>query len=734
MSVRACLVNCCLFALLSGCGDSTESGGGGSSKLEDLAEIHFLELYRLQGLAEDIPCTAEEFQPLAAAAARRNQLRNRGQSAFLVAIGDTIMPSFPDVSDWTQSHAMRTRGHVVLEAMQHARVDMYIPGESDLGEEAEAILDRCTELGIKVLMTNVTVPGRDDILPYVIVEDGGLRVACLGITRVSAGGRGPAQAITASIAVKNVSQQLVENGEADFVLVFCNVWQRAALDICKLPYVNAVIGSIGGTNATSTIMNRDGAAYMLVKDQGLEVGHTTLRVVDGNLDELVDVSPLHSLPRRIAEDEAELDAIERRFGTKDPSALARLAMPGLEDYFLRKVGLIEENRATVAALREVTGSTIDHGPAETPTVSDEHVVVSSLSAINKRIRTSFERFDQQGLSPPRYEPDPRGYIPHSDTCMECHQDQYDFWLSTAHSRSFETLQELDSTLDVECLGCHTSGYNKPGGYYDPRIPAPIGPVGCYECHYTTSRHIAGDEHVVDPFEYSSLADNIACQDCHNETRFPDFNRYEAMKQVRCPPMIQNEPPLLQARQAALTILETRERFDESLEGDAYLKARALLGLGRISEGTEAMLAIAGENTRNVRLAIEIARTLDESKQSEAALRSLKDFLLHQMGEPNANREYVRLLLEPSDPEARDPEEALRHLAFLVPPEEESEKAMVEFRVLEVDALFMSGREEDGRRLLNKLLSTETENQDVLTRAERWFGEVRLPSKSFLEPR
>jgi hypothetical protein len=64
-------------------------------------------------------------------------------------------------------------------------------------------------------------------------------------------------------------------------------------------------------------------------------------------------------------------------------------------------------------------------------------------------------------------------------CSQCHFDQAEAWQKTAHAKAFESLKPnikseaktkvgldaaKDYTADVNCVGCHTTGYGKRGGY------------------------------------------------------------------------------------------------------------------------------------------------------------------------------------------------------------------------------------------------------------------------------
>ncbi len=83
-------------------------------------------------------------------------------------------------------------------------------------------------------------------------------------------------------------------------------------------------------------------------------------------------------------------------------------------------------------------------------------------------------------------------------CKKCHGDVYKSWKKTALAKSFEALKpgvkaaektkagldpEKDYTTDEKCLGCHTTGYGKPGGYaIGSKTAAKFEGVQCEACH------------------------------------------------------------------------------------------------------------------------------------------------------------------------------------------------------------------------------------------------------------
>ncbi len=131
-------------------------------------------------------------------------------------------------------------------------------------------------------------------------------------------------------------------------------------------------------------------------------------------------------------------------------------------------------------------------------------------------------------------------------CIKCHDTHEKPWRDTAHARAFDSLKagsgrearlkadldpDKDYTADSDCLGCHTTGYGKPGGYAVdlPKARARrLAGVGCESCHGAGSlyREIHSDaEHRLkleaestDRSELVAAGQNFdfadACAGCH----------------------------------------------------------------------------------------------------------------------------------------------------------------------------------------------------------------------------
>ncbi|MHC4845377.1 MAG: multiheme c-type cytochrome [Planctomycetota bacterium] len=708
--------------LVAACGG--DSSGEPVAPREGVAEgtLQILTLNRLQGFAEGVPCDPTEIPPLAAATDLRDRLDAEHDEALLIALGDTLVPSrmAKAVSNVRLLRLpLRARGDAILEALAAADVDIYVPGHGDLGDQPDRLLDRCAELGIPVLISNLAESTRPDVKRFMVVTAGNLRVGVLSLLSPTLFGSADSNAIELEAVVPvsaRLGDMLRAEHQVDLVVVLSNLAGKANTTLlADVRGIDIVIGSADDGSKADRILIVGDTAVMSSSPAGQEVGLTSIHIENGNL-QMTDLSPRHQLPRQIAYAEQEWDRYVRTYGTSDAMQLARMIAPGDEAYFLRQVNLIDQNREALDALNLYVGSSIEHRTAELDPGADEPAVVAALAGQGEAIHRSLEH----PSLPAMLVPEDILNIPSADDCQSCHLQQYRFWEATAHARAYDTLSSMKRGRDPTCLECHTTGFQDSAGWFDPRFDAPLGGVTCFSCHLATTVHSTSPRRVVDPLYVVGDRELITCAECHNESRAPGFSREDSIDLVACPPMRATEPAIVRARQGVLDAIDNRRQRGIEDERDTYLQARAMLGLGREDEGFLLLSGVAAKNTNDARLALEIAALLETGARSREALEGLRNFLFFNTGDPLVNEEYVRLLLEARDESARDPNAALAHLALIIPenPEEEG-PSYLGFRMLQIDALFAAGRQDEGYQLMWGLNRTHAADPRLMARIERY---------------
>ena len=96
-------------------------------------------------------------------------------------------------------------------------------------------------------------------------------------------------------------------------------------------------------------------------------------------------------------------------------------------------------------------------------------------------------------------------------CTTCHQSEGAFWEKTPHHTAYETLAKQNKQFNLECVGCHVTGYEAPGGTTVAHVDG-LTDVQCEVCHGPGSRHVGSPSNKA----FISVPDRALCaQKCHH---------------------------------------------------------------------------------------------------------------------------------------------------------------------------------------------------------------------------
>lgn len=132
-----------------------------------------------------------------------------------------------------------------------------------------------------------------------------------------------------------------------------------------------------------------------------------------------------------------------------------------------------------------------------------------------------------------------GYVG-AKKCKMCHIKEYNSWVGTKMANAFEALKPgvsaeakkkanldpaKDYRKDAACLGCHTTGHGKPGGFVSIDATPDLVGVQCEACHgpgetYTEKAYMSLQNKAYKKSELVAvgLVDQITkdqCVGCHN---------------------------------------------------------------------------------------------------------------------------------------------------------------------------------------------------------------------------
>ena len=101
----------------------------------------------------------------------------------------------------------------------------------------------------------------------------------------------------------------------------------------------------------------------------------------------------------------------------------------------------------------------------------------------------------------------------SERCQSCHTAAFTWWRGHPHGNAYETLTSRHKEFHLECVGCHVTGYELPGGStVTHNMDGALVDVGCEVCHGPGSQHVAS------PASHNIRRDQNErlCTGCHNE--------------------------------------------------------------------------------------------------------------------------------------------------------------------------------------------------------------------------
>lgn len=79
-----------------------------------------------------------------------------------------------------------------------------------------------------------------------------------------------------------------------------------------------------------------------------------------------------------------------------------------------------------------------------------------------------------------------------EACVNCHAEEYAFWQKTRHASAYQTLSRQFKEFNLDCVSCHVTGYDKPGGSTVTHVDS-LKDVQCEVCHGPGSRHLADNK-------------------------------------------------------------------------------------------------------------------------------------------------------------------------------------------------------------------------------------------------
>jgi hypothetical protein len=118
----------------------------------------------------------------------------------------------------------------------------------------------------------------------------------------------------------------------------------------------------------------------------------------------------------------------------------------------------------------------------------------------------------------------------TESCVDCHADQAASWNKTVHATAWQTLVDRGQQFDLDCIGCHVTGWDRPGGSNLGHNDK-LRDVQCETCHGPGSIHVAKGG-LEKPFAIKrGPDDNLCASQCHTKEHSDTFQLEAYLRDV-----------------------------------------------------------------------------------------------------------------------------------------------------------------------------------------------------------
>lgn len=485
-----------LIALLLAAIGCTRAATTPSDPSDTMVTLGFIT--GLRGTTAPCDCTSNPLGGLARVVTRVEELRQRGPFELFV-VGDTFFTHADPPTHRVEQE--QRKADVIAEVLGRLRSTV-LPGAIDIGHRLDAVRRLAAEHKITLMLPPRT-PTTRLRADTTIREIGGLRIGILGIPGAPAGEQMSYAAGAVALRAQGV----------DFVVGLLGYGGTVGRSfVQQTRAMNAVVGG-GSDKPTDPAMVRN-TLFVEAGDKGQYLGLLRLhpKPVGAGAKGADDNDWVYDDGGRTTK--ARLTARIERLRND----VARLTDETARAVRQQKLTDLESQLAEVDD-SPPTGSyvTWDLDPI-TKKIEPAAWVTQRLADYNRSLcaialRRARDMIDQERLCPDA--PTPADTFVGNAACAECHEEAIAFHKTTAHAAAWASLTAAGRECDLGCIGCHSIGYEQPGGYCRLADAERNKNVGCESCHGPGAGHAESPDERGGwggRFNPSPAAD--VCKTCH----------------------------------------------------------------------------------------------------------------------------------------------------------------------------------------------------------------------------
>ncbi len=494
-------------------------------------------------------CSPDQRGGLPRAAGLLAQLRAEAPGTLFIDAGDLLFAS-----------PSKPSGPAAQQAEEKART--LAQGEQLLGAGARVVGARDLALGAKFVASTadgvplVSAGAPFEGAPASVLLKAGAPPVSIGLVAVSEPGQAKELAVRAA-ALRRAGARVVLavlHPQGDRALQAAQALQ-AGLQAAGIDL--AVLGRRDDPGVDPDVAQQ-GAVPLL----GPEGHGQTLLVLDlvlpastGARDPLVLARGEDGKRDELAAIDQRLSLLRERAGAADPAMAAQLRQKAIE---------LEERRHAVEEAKEsfpqgaivATARFLKLGSAIPSDAAAAALVARYDAAVAEQNLAAAKRLPE--ACPPAAAGEPSyvgvtstlkpGEEKSQESCATCHPDEVKFWARTVHARAYAALEEVKKQHSLDCINCHVTGWQQPGGVCridkagvgGPGVETPAQRTGngsaeptsarlgvgrqgvqCEACHGPASEHVRISADL--PHGGPKGVQVSTCTRCHEQENSPHFD-------------------------------------------------------------------------------------------------------------------------------------------------------------------------------------------------------------------
>jgi hypothetical protein len=474
----------------------------------------------LAGALEPCGCTKDQLGGLDHFGAWVKREQARVPASLVASAGPLFFMDDKLVGD--RADQDRIKAQTIARVMHGLGFAAFAPGANDFDDGADGLTKLAEASGGAPVLSAGTA---------VVREVGGVKVGFVGYGQAKAGDAGASVADVVKRGVEDAKKQ-----GAEVLVALAAVGRGEAKRIADaIPELTAVVvgapRSNGDTNATAPQGEQVGDVLIVQAANHLQsVAVLDLYVRDplvpGHIVKFADATGLE-LARKREEVARRIDELHVKLASweRDPSVAPR------------DVAARRQELTTLESQREA----LDTKPAPARgsffrySIKEMRDSLGKDAAIDADMLTFYRAVNDHNRAafadrtPPLPRPDEASYVGIT-ACSSCHPGPREVWNRTTHGHAYAALSSQFKEFNLECVGCHVTGYEQPGGTTVTHVDK-LEDVQCEVCHGPGSKHVANP---VDKTRIIARPEASRCLDCHHPPHVEDFDAAAKMKEILGP--------------------------------------------------------------------------------------------------------------------------------------------------------------------------------------------------------